>query len=170
MANAEHKKCSDIVRASDTELDAIIELQAANQPERGGTLTGNLPHSRIAEMMREMPLIVARRDNRITGYLMTSTRTMNDDVPIIRAMFNAYQGTANAYLYGPICVAAEERGKGLAQAMFLELRRLMPGREGILFIRRDNTASQRAHAKMGMREVASFVFGGNEFAVLSYLG
>jgi hypothetical protein len=29
----------------------------------------------------------------------------------------------------------KERGKGLAQAMFEELRRLLPGREGILFIR-----------------------------------
>ena len=54
--------------------------------------------------------------------------------------------------------------------MFSELRRLAPAREGILFIRRDNSASLRAHAKMGMREVASFVFGGNEFAVLSYIG
>lgn len=67
-------------------------------------------------------------------------------------------------------VCAEERGKGLAQAMFSELRSQAPAREGILFIRRDNLASLRAHAKMGMREVADFMFGGNEFAVLSYLG
>lgn len=159
-----------ITRASEAELDAIVKLQAANQPERGGTLSGSLPQSRITEMMREMPLIVARQDNRITGYLMTSTRTMNADVPIVSAMFDAYQGTADAYLYGPICVAAEQRGKGLAQSMFLELRRLMPAREGVLFIRRDNIASLRAHAKMGMNEVASFVFQENEFTVLSYFG
>ena len=73
-------------------------------------------------------------------------------------------------MYGPVCVGAEERGSGLAQAMFSELRRLAPAREGILFIRRDNSASLRAHAKMGMREVASFVFCENEFAVLSYIG
>ena len=69
-----------------------------------------------------------------------------------------------------ICVEAEARGKGLAQAMFSELRRLVPMREGILFIRRDNPASLRAHEKMGMREVAAFVFGGSEFAVLSCPG
>jgi predicted GNAT superfamily acetyltransferase len=121
-------------------------------------------------MMREMPLIVARRGDRITGYLMTSTRATNADVPIINAMLAAYPGTAGSYVYGPICVSAEERGKGIAQAMFSELRRLVPGREGILFIRRDNPASLRAHEKMGMREVAGFVFGGNELAVLSYIG
>ena len=166
MTNSE----ADIVHASGNDLDGIVALQAANQPEHGGTLSANLPHSRIAAMMREMPLIVARRDNRITGYLMTSSREMNADVPIISAMLTAYPGTANAYVYGPICVSSEERGKGLAQAMFSELRRLEPTREGILFIRRDNEASLRAHSKMGMSEVAEFEFGGNTLAVFSYFG
>ena len=161
---------TDIVRASEVDLDGIVELQAANQPERGGTLSVSLPRSRIAEMMREMPLIVARRGDHITGFLMASTRTMNAGIPIISAMLAAYPGTPEAYVYGPICVGAEERGKGLAQAMFSELRRLAPAREGILFIRRDNSASLRAHAKTGIREVAGFMFDGNEFAVLSYLG
>lgn len=166
MTNSE----ADIVRASETDLDGIVALQAANQPEHGGTLSANLASARIAAMMREMPLIVARRGNLITGYLMTSSRAMNADVPIISAMLAAYPGTADAYVYGPICVSAEERGKGLAQAMFSELRRLEPAREGILFIRRDNAASLRAHAKMGMSEVAEFEFGGNKLAVFSYFG
>ena len=53
MTNGE----ADIGLASEADLDGIVELQAANQPERGGTLSASLPHSRIAEMMREMPLI-----------------------------------------------------------------------------------------------------------------
>jgi predicted GNAT superfamily acetyltransferase len=161
---------ADIGRATEADLDGIMALQAANQPERGGSLSASLPRVRIAEMMREMPLIVARRGDRIAGFLMTGTRAMAADVPIVSAMFTAYAGASNAYVYGPICVAAEERGRGLAQAMFSELRRLAPAREGVLFIRRDNVASLRAHEKMGMREVADFVYGGSEFAVLSYLG
>ena len=160
----------DICRATEIDLDGIMELQTANQPERGGTLSASFPRSRIANMMRAMPLIVARCSGRITGFLMTSTREMNADVPIIRAMLAAYPGAADAYVYGPICVSAEERGKGLAQAMFAELQRLLPGREGILFIRRDNSASLRAHAKMGMNEVAGFVFDGNDYVALSYVG
>ena len=160
----------DIGRATEIDLDGIMELQAANQPERGGALSASLPRSRLAEMMRAMPLIVARRSGRITGFLMTSTREMNADVPVIGAMLAAYPGAADAYVYGPICVSAEERGKGLAQAMFAELQRLLPGREGILFIRRDNPASLRAHERMGMHEVAGFVFNGIEHVVLSYVG
>lgn len=161
---------ADIGQASEADLDGIVELQAANQADRGGSLFASLPRVRIAEMMHEMPLIVARRGGRIVGFLMTGTRAMTADVPIIGAMLDAYAGAPDAYVYGPICVAAEERGKGLAQAMFSELRRLAPAREGILFIRRDNAASLRAHEKMGMREVAGFLYGGTEFAVLSYIG
>lgn len=160
----------NIGRATEADLDGIIELQAANQPERGGMLSANLSRSRVAEMIRERPLIVARRSGRVVAFLMNSTREMNDDVPVIRAMLDAYPGTADAYVYGPICVKEEERGQGLAQAMFTELRRVEPGREGILFIRRGNPASLRAHTKMGMREVAGFVFGGIDYVILSYVG
>ena len=169
MLAAERRRV-DIRRATEIDLDGIIKLQAANQPERGGMLSASLPRSRIAEMMRAMPLIVARRSGRVVGFLMTSTRDMNADVPIIRAMLAAYPGATDAYVYGPVCVSAEERGKGVAQAMFAELQRLLPGREGILFIRRDNPASLRAHEKMGMHEVADFVFNGNDYVALAYVG
>ena len=119
----------EIGRAAERDLDGILELQAANQPERGGLLSAELPRSRVAAMMRAMPLIVARRNGRIVAFLMNSPREMNDDVPIIRAMLDAYPGSPDAYVYGPICVSEEERGKGLAQEMVAELRQLEPGRE-----------------------------------------
>lgn len=159
-----------IGRAGDTDLDGILELQAANQAAQGGSLAASLPRARVAAMMSEMPLIVSRRDERITGFLMTTTRAINADVPIVRAMFTAYHGSPDAYVYGPICVGQEARGKGLAQRMFAELRRLEPGREGILFIRKDNEPSLRAHLKMGMTQVASFPFNGFDYAVFSYVG
>ena len=73
-------------------------------------------------------------------------------------------------MYGRVCVAEEARGRGLAATMFAALRARLPGREGVLFIRRDNAASLRAHEKMGMREVAAFTHGGVEMAVLAYVG
>ncbi|WP_232496442.1 GNAT family N-acetyltransferase [Methylotenera versatilis] len=118
-------------------------------------------------MMQAMPLIVARRNSHVTGFLMMTTRAMNADIPIIKAMFTAYEGSADAYVYGPVCVGAEERRKGLAQAMFAELKRLQPGREGVLFIRLDNEASLRAHIRMGMKETAKFRFNGSDYLVFS---
>jgi predicted GNAT superfamily acetyltransferase len=161
---------TNVSKATEADLEGILELQAANQLERGGTLSASLPRSRIVAMMDSMPLIVARRNRGVTGFLMATTRQMNADMPIVQAMFAAYHGTADAYVYGPVCVDVLERGKGLAQVMFAELRRLEPGREGVLFIRHDNEASFRAHARMGMREVAEFQFNGSGFAVFSYVG
>jgi hypothetical protein len=66
----------------------------------------------------------------------------------------------NAYVYGPIAMDAALRGLGVAAAMFQELKRLVPGREGILFIKADNEISLRAHCKMGMRQVAEFQHAG----------
>jgi predicted GNAT superfamily acetyltransferase len=159
-----------VSKATDADLDGILALQASNQIDRGGTLSASLSRSRVSAMMHEMPLIVARREERITGFLMTTTREMNADLPIVQAMFKAYLGAPDAYVYGPVCVDAEERGKRLARVMFEELRALEPGREGILFIRSDNEASLRAHIRMGMREVAGFQFSGFDFSVFSFIG
>lgn len=159
-----------IGEATEADLDGILALQAANQIARGGMLSAELARDRIAEMMRSMPLVVARRDGRVTGFLMTSTRAMHAELPVIRAMFAAYPGAADAYVYGPICIDATERGQGLAAAMFAALRRLEPGREGVLFIRLDNEASLRAHRRMGMQQVATFALNGADFAVFSYVG
>jgi predicted GNAT family acetyltransferase len=59
----------------------------------------------------------------------------------------------DCYLYGPVCVAESERGKGLARALFEELRARLPGRPAMLFVRADNAASLRAHRKMGMHDL-----------------
>lgn len=156
--------------ATEADLDGILQLQAANQTARGGQLAAELPRARIAEMMASMPLVVAKRAGRVVGFLMTTTRSMNADLPVLRAMFEAYAGAPDAYVYGPICVDPAERGKGLAAAMFSALRKLEPGREGVLFIRSDNQASLRAHQHMGMQEVARFALGPADFAVFAYTG
>jgi L-amino acid N-acyltransferase YncA len=54
--------------------------------------------------------------------------------------------------------------------MFAELRARLPDREGVAFIRRDNTTSLLAHKKMGMQEVAEFTHDGLVFVVVAYGG
>jgi hypothetical protein len=89
-------------------------------------------------------------------------------VPIIQAMLRAYPGPPDAYLYGPICIAGSERGQDLAAALMAALAARLPGRQGITFIRRDNTRSMRAHSKIGMREVAEFTHGDAAIVVVVY--
>ena len=161
----------EIVEATAEDIDGILELQERNQPERGGTLSARLPREWLEAAVADMPVIVVRKEGRVVGYLISATREAYAGVRVVAAMPRAYPGAApDAYVYGPVCVAEEARGRGLAAAMFAALRARLPGREGVLFIRRDNAASLRAHEKMGMRKVAAFTHGGAEMAVLAYVG
>lgn len=161
----------EIVVAEEKDLDGILALQAANQISNGGSLSASFSRSELIAIMSQMPLLVVRHDNRVVGFLMCSTVEMSGNVPIIKAMLEAYpERSHEAYVYGPICIDAKERGKGLAQLLYSELRRRLPGREGILFIRADNESSIKAHRKMGMREVSRFIFRGIEHLVLAYIG
>ncbi len=156
--------------ATARDLDGILVLQEANQPERGGTLSARLSRTQIDAMLADLPLIVARRGGAIVGYVLAASRATVADVPVIRAMLTAYAGKPGAYVYGPIVVAEAERGRGLAQRLFESLRTRLPGREGILFVRADNSASLRAHEKMGVVRRGSFRHNDRDFVVLSYEG
>jgi predicted GNAT superfamily acetyltransferase len=160
----------EIDRAGAADLDGMLDLIARNQPERGGTLSANFSRERLSEIVAAMPVIVARRAGTVVGALLAYAPRGEQDPPIIRAMLTAYPGGPDSYVYGPVVVDENERGQGIAQAMFAELRRRLPGREGILLIRRDNEPSLRAHRKMGMREVASFTFNARDHIVLAYVG
>ena len=163
-------KTTQIRLATPADIIGILALQAANQPAQGCMISANFSREQILQRMTDLPMIIAERDGQITGYLMNSTRAASHHSPILTAMLTAYSGSDNAYIFGPICVSAEERGKGIAQQMFAKIRKLLPQREGILFIRRDNLPSLRAHEKMGMQDVASFIFNGQAHAVFAYIG
>jgi predicted N-acetyltransferase YhbS len=152
------------------DIEGMLELQARNLIERGGLLSVAFSRELFAKAIADMPTMVARKHGRVIGYVLSSPLAMHAHLPIINAMQRAYQGSAGAYLYGPICVAENERGHGLAGRLFAALRKQLPQREGILFIRRDNASSLRAHLKMGMHEVAEFTHAGAAHAVLSYVG
>ena len=157
----------DIGLATKDDIPGILELQDANQLSRGGMLSARLPRERFEAALLDLPLIVARRQGRIVGYLM-SFSIGTQASPIIQAMLKAYSGGPNAYIYGPICVAEDERGQGLAAALFAALCAHVPGRECISFVRADNAPSLRAHAKMGMRIVAEFTHDAVDCVVLAH--
>ena len=160
-----------IAQATAQDTDGILDLQERNLPHWGGTPSARLPREWLERVVADMPVIVARRNGRMVGHLISAPRQAYAGVPVVAAMLRAHPGAApDAYVYGPVRVAEEARGRGLAGAMFAALRARLPGREGVLFIRRDNAASLRAHERMGMREVARFTHGGAEMAVLAYVG
>ena len=160
----------EIALATLADIDGILAIQEENLPERGGMLSARLPRAWFEAALDDLPIIVARRDAGVVGYLVSASRSAVGGVPVIVAMLRAYPGSVDAYVYGPVCVAAEARGRGVAAAMASALRAALPGREGILFIRTDNDASLRAHARMGVRQVAAFEHDGAQLLALAYPG
>jgi predicted GNAT superfamily acetyltransferase len=156
----------DISLARAEDLDAVAALLQANAPSSGGALTGEFPRDKVETMLRNgMPVVVARREGRAVGVLFSSAR--DNPAPSVRAMLAAWPGDADAYVYGPACIADSERGQGLLARLYAELQKHCAGREAVLFIQQANAASIRAHERLGMRAVAEYVFEGEKYFVFS---
>jgi L-amino acid N-acyltransferase YncA len=151
------------------DIAELVALQEQNLVVNGGALSVAFPHAWFALSMEDMPIVVARRDGRLVGYLVCSSRSAIRHFPLPEAKFRAYPATPNAYNSGPLCVSQSERGRGLAQLLFRAARKCLPEREGVAFIRRDNSASRAVHAKNGFRKVAEFSHAGIDYVVVTNL-
>jgi hypothetical protein len=168
---ADEDKGFVLQQASADDIDDIVALLQANETSRGGSITGHFDRAMVAAFLEDMPVIVARRGERLAGVLVSSSIGAVGHIPVLAAMLRTYRGGADAYIYGPICIDARERGRGVAETLFSFLKAELPGREGILFIRADNSASIRAHHnKLGMTPRGTFVLDGMDYVVLSYQG
>ena len=129
--------------ASRDDIPALLELQNANQVGTGAALSVQFSSEWFERSMDEMPIIVAKRDGVLVGYLVSP----------------------EAYNSGPLCVAASERGRGLAPRLFHAMRAQLPGREAVTFIRRDNSSSRTLHRKLAFREIATFTYSSVDYLV-----
>ena len=158
----------NITLAIASDVDGISALLQNNSPSRGGALTGEFPRDKVAKMaLSEAPVVVAHRDDQVVGVLFSSARNKSSQPASIQAMLAAWPGGPEAYVYGPACIAATERGRGILAKLYSAIQQYYPGHEAILYVRRDNTISLRAHERLGMREVAGFFLDGVDYAVLS---
>jgi L-amino acid N-acyltransferase YncA len=156
--------------ATRDDVTGILDLQERNLRGAGGALSVRFSRDWFEAAISDLPIIVARSDEQVVGYVVSTHSTAQAHDPIIQAMLRAYPGSSASYNYGPICVAENHRGRGLAVAIFEALKAQLPGREGFTFIRRDNTASLKVHTKMGMNEVAGFTHAGVTYVVVAYVG
>ena len=160
----------DILFARPDDIPDILALQKLNLPDNGGTLSVRLTSDWFQDAIIQKSVIVGCRETKLVGYVIGSSLAAYTHVPIVQAMLRAFPPAPGCYLYGPICVAETERGKGLASAMFGELRTRYSGRPAILFIRADNGPSLQAHLKMGMHELGTFTNDDVVYVALTYTG
>jgi L-amino acid N-acyltransferase YncA len=160
----------DVRIATLSDIPDILALQEANLASNGGSLSAAFPADWFEMVIREMPVMIARRDGALVGYLVASSREHARGQPLTAAKFAAYPGAADAYNAGPLCIAAVERGRGLAQLLMEAQRRNLPGREGVAFVRFDNGASRATHGRAGYREAATFTHAGVDYVVVARQG
>ena len=152
------------------DAERISGLLMANTVERGGALVGDWSVGVVRDCLTAGELIVVATDaGDLLGVLLTSEKSRALTPPVV-AMLAAWPGGADAYVYGPVCVDPAARGRGVIEALYAEVVARQPGREAILFIKADNERSLRAHARLGMVQVASFALGADVFAVFSSRG
>lgn len=160
----------EIALATPGDIPGILALQEPNLHENGGGLSARQTADWFRQTMLEMPIVVCRRDGNVVGYVLATSLAAKSHVAIVQAMLRAFPAPPNCYLYGPVCVAAAERGNGLAGAMYEELRSRLPGRPALTFVRSDNATSLQAHRKMGMAELGEFTNDGDSYIALAYGG
>jgi len=152
------------------DIPGILALQETNLVERGGSLSVRQTADWFRHAILEKSLVVGRNDRKVVGYVLGTSLVAKANVMIVQTMLRAFPPPPDCYLYGPVCVAENERGKGLAGALFEVLQTHMAGRPAMTFIRADNTASLRAHRKMGMSELGTFISESVPYNALRYSG
>jgi ribosomal protein S18 acetylase RimI-like enzyme len=150
------------------DIPGILALQEINLAERGGSLSVRQTADWFRHAILETSLLVGRRERTLVGYVLGTALTSNTHVMIIQTMLRAFPPPPDCYLYGPVCVAETERGKGLAAALFVALQERMSARPAMTFVRADNSSSLRAHRKLGMRELGLFVHDDMRYIALGY--
>lgn len=158
----------DIALGTPYDIPGILTLQEPNLIERGGGLSVRQTADWFRHAILEKSLVVGRSDGKVVGYVLGTSLAVKAHIPIIQAMLRAFPPPPDCYLYGPVCVAESERGKGLAAALFKELQKYMNGRPAMTFIRADNVPSLRAHRKMGMSELGTFMSEEVHYIALAY--
>src|SRR5215211_3908475 len=157
-----------ISEATAEDIPDILALQVKNQISRGGALSIEFPVQWFERAVKDMPIVIARREGELVGYLVSSSQAATQHLALSQAKYRAYPAGPEAYNSGPLCIVEGERGRGLVPELFCAQRSLLRGREGVAFVRRDNAASRAVHAKYGFQEVAEFSHAGVEYLVVSY--
>jgi predicted N-acetyltransferase YhbS len=115
----------DISLATPNDIPGILTLQEPNLPDSGGSLSVRQTADWFKNAILEKSVVAGRRNGKVVGYVLGTSLAAKARVGIIQTMLRTFPPPPDCYLYGPVCVAETERGKGLAGALFDVLRTYM---------------------------------------------
>ena len=174
-------------RAGPAEYGDILRLQSANyianlseEERKTGFLSAEFTPEQTAQIAEDLGTIVAVIDDQIGGFVCAFRNEFETGSPVIAKMLASYDrmtfegrplSSFKSYIYGPVCIAREFRGRRLLRGLFeAQKKNLADHFEiGVAFISRSNPHSLQAHVDgLGMTEVGDFECGNNVYVVLAF--
>lgn len=174
-------------RAKPEDYPAILHLQSANfianlgeQERRQGFLSAQFTLEQTGQIAEDLGTMVATIDNSVVGFLCAFRKEFDTGSPVIAKMLESYgrlsfQGkplsSLSSYIYGPVCIGREFRGRGLLRGLYEAQKKDLAGQFdiGVAFVSRDNPHSLSAHIHgLGMAEAGDFKVTGNIYATLAF--
>jgi len=169
-------------RALAADYQQILQLQSANyianlteEERKSGFLSAQFSLEQTAEIAQDLGTMVAVLDQRVAGFLCAFRNEFPSGSPVIAEMLLHYPafryedrplGSFTSYIYGPVCIARECRGRGLLRGLYEAQRKELAGRFeiGVAFVSRSNAHSLRVHVNgLGMTELGHFRVGANSY-------
>ncbi|MFF5404156.1 GNAT family N-acetyltransferase [Streptomyces misionensis] len=177
----------DYRRAVAADAPAMAELFAAHhhdalterERETQGFVQGDLDADALRSMAEDGSLLVADDGGRVAGLLgLASPENLPSPPPPIRALLAAQDSlewrgrplrSTPFLLYGPVVVATDYRGQGVARGLFDVALQAASGRADVMvaFIELANRTSWKVHVDgFGMTPLGEFTIGDRAYGVV----
>ena len=118
MVGPTDKDMIEIRQAKIEDAVRVSSLLMTNSSERGGALYGDWSIGVVTKWITGEALIAFAIDgSKLLGVLFTSEKAQASAEPVVK-MLRAWPGTADAYVYGPVCIEEAARGQGVLESLF----------------------------------------------------
>ncbi len=165
-------------RLRESDAPWVARLYAQNSRENltsaerqsSGFVQGALSENDISKRVVGPASLVAMLGSDPVGVMLTAMPTRSLTGPPRLALNLALkEGITDAFLYGPVLISQEERGRGLLRLLTQELVLRTRGdfRFAVGFIDEENRVSQLAHEALGWVTGDSFDWRGHSFHLIS---
>jgi hypothetical protein len=174
-------------RAIRADYARILRLQSDNyfanlsEAERKeGFLSAQFSGEQTAQIAEDLGTTVAIVGDQVAGFLCAFRKDFETGSPVIARMLQSYDrltfegrplSAFKSYIYGPVCIGREYRGRGLLRGLYEAQKKDLAGQFeiGVAFVSRSNPHSLSAHvAGLGMSEAGDFEVNRNIYVTLAF--
>ncbi|WP_431222714.1 N-acetyltransferase family protein [Serratia sp. L9] len=164
-----------IRQAIPSDYPAILTLQAQNTPEQltveqrqQGFIVSQMNEKQLSSINNGLGILIAVEDEQLAGFVCLMPADAQPRPSVVDAMLHALSTQSfdgqplsqqRLFLYGPVCLSAEWRGKGVLRQLFdaVKERTRNDFDVGALFVNEDNPHSLAAHVNgLGMTALTRF--------------